>query len=411
MAKNKNDKKNDKKNDNKNNGKNDNKNNGKKDGGIGNLDASGNKTSWGRNLEAYGEKNLERANRATAAAINAGYIDPSKFTKAYYEGVTNLGRYGDKENQQALNRTADLYGDYRKAGDYNKTGFKAFEEKYGKAGKYDTGEFEKADYTAQNIKERMSPYEKLVAERNRARLKRTYDEARGEREAQAARAGAFGGSGAAIQEELARRNYAEQLKDLDAQSLQAAFESGAGLYSKEIADRLAAQQAEEQSRQFGKEAQFKGIEGAMGARQQTAAQEAAAWEAKMKSLAGQQSAAAQQSDIAERQKNMQIANLNAAQGAGQQEEAFNLGARTYGLDIAQRQANIANALQGAPQPASRQEGPSDFQKGLGYLAAGAGVASNLGIFRSGGVVMVRDRRYNGGGLADLEPQYYSMYER
>jgi hypothetical protein len=59
------------------------------------------------------------------------------------------------------------------------------------------------------------------------------------------RSGGFGGSGQAIQEEIARRGYLEQMADLDAQSLQGAFESGAGLYGKEIADRLAAQQAGE----------------------------------------------------------------------------------------------------------------------------------------------------------------------
>ncbi len=349
-----------------------------------------------------------------------GLPGESKYTQAYYAGVPSLYKYGDKEQSQALRRSGDLYKDYGKAGEYEKTGFGSFEKKYGKAGKYDTGEFEEADYTAQNIKERMSPYEKLVADRNRARLKRTYDEARGEREAQAARAGAFGGSGAAIQEELARRNYAEQLKDLDAQSLQAAFESGAGLYSKEIADRLAAQGMEEQSRQFGKQAQFQGIEGAMAARQQTAAQIAAAKEAELAGLAGQSDSARLQAALAEQRKNMQITNLAAMQQAGAQKEQYKLAEQEYPLRVAAQQAAIAAqpaAMAQAQMMKDKNSGSSTWGNILGGAATAAGVMQGLGgmgfspFGRAGGLIPRDLRRYNGGGLADLEPQYYDQYER
>lgn len=349
-----------------------------------------------------------------------GLPGESRYTKAYYAGVPSLYKYGDKEQAQALGRTGSLYGDYRRAGEYDKTKFADFERKYGKAGDYDTGQFERADYTTQNIQERMSPYEQLVAERNRARLKRTYDEARGEREAQAARSGAFGGSGAAIQEELARRNYAEQLKDLDAQSLQAAFESGAGLYSKEIADRLAAQQAEEQSRQFGKGAEFQGIEGAMAARQQTAAQVAAAKEAELAGLAGQMDAARQQAALAEQRKNMQITNLAAMQQAGAQKEAYNLASQEYPLRVAAQQAAIAAqpaAMAQAQMMKDKNSGTSTWGNILGGAATLGGVAQGLGAMgfspfgRDGGLIPRDLRRYAGGGLADLQPQYYSKYER
>jgi len=357
-----------------------------------------------------------------------GLPGESKYTQAYYAGVPSLYKYGDKEQAKALSRSGNLYKDYGKAGEYDKTKFADFERKYGRAGDYDTGQFEQADYTTQNIQERMSPYEQLVAERNRARLKRTYDEARGEREAQAARAGAFGGSGAAIQEELARRNYAEQLKDLDAQSLQAAFESGAGLYSKEIADLLAAQGMEEQSRQFGKGVEFQGIEGAMAARQQTAAQIAAAKEAELAGLAGQSDSARLQAALAEQRKNMQITNLGAMQGAGAQKEAYKLAKQEYPLRVAAQQAAIAAqpaSMAQAQMMKDKNSGSSTFGNILGGVAVGGGLlqaagglggianaASTVGgWFRDGGLIPRDLRRYAGGGLADLQPQYYSKYER
>jgi hypothetical protein len=299
---------------------------------------------------------------------------------------------------------------------------------YQAAGQYGPAQFDMADYTAQNIQQRMSPYEELVANRQRARLKKAYDEARGEREAQAVRAGAFGGSGQAIQEELARRGYLEQMADLDAQSLQAAFESGAGLYSKEIADRLAAQQAGEASRQFGKQTEFSGLEGLMAARQQEAAQTAAAKEAELAGLAGQTGTAQQQAALAEQRKNMQIANLAAMQAGGQQKEERALAQAQYPLGIAGMQANVLSPLSGGVTPVQTStQKTSTLQNILGGLSAGAGILQGLGglsgiasgissiggalgfggggIYRDGGLV------YRGGGLADLEPQYYDMYER
>lgn len=490
------------------------------------------KTKTGKSVQKYITDVLGTSTEAGKAAIAAGYPDQSSYTQAYLAGVPYLYQYGDAEQAQALSRMGDLYGAYGEAGGYNKTNFADLADLYGAAGQYaptsytdieglygaagqyaptaygdieaqysgigaytpteygdiadqyratlgyDPREYDMADYTTQNIQSRMTPYEELVSQRAAARLKKGYDEARGEREAQAARQGAFGGSSAAIQEEVARRNYLEQMEDMNAKNLQAAYESGVGLYGKEMSDRLASGQAEEASRQFGQnaqmagleglmstrnaeeqalefqkklqldvmsgkitsrqaeeasrqfanraqfeaasgqttarqaaeasrqfgsQAQFSGLEGQMAARQQTAAQEAAAKEAQFAGLQGQGTAAQQQASLAEQQKNMQLANLAAMRQAGQQQQNEQLARQEYPLDIAAQQANMVSPLGGSAIQTKANK-PSTAQNILGGVTAAAGVAQGLGLFRAGGYV------YGGGGLADLEPQYYSGYE-
>lgn len=405
------------------------------------------KTKTGKTVQQYIRDVLEGSSKAGEAAVAAGYPERSRYTEAYLAGIPYLYQYGDAEQAEALGRMGDLYGAYGRAGQYDMTNFGDIEglyrqasqygtmdygdleSEYGGVGGYVPREYEDADYTTGNIKSRMSPYEELVSERARSRLKKGYDEARGERESQAARAGAFGGSGAAIQEEVARRNYLEQMADMDAQNLQQAYEAGVGLYSKEMADRLAsgqaeeasrqfaknlqldvlsgkmtARQAEEASRQFGRQAQFTGLEGMMGARQQRAAQIAAAKEAEFAALQGQGTSAQQQAALAEQRKNMALTNYAAMQQAGREQEAYQRERQEYPLYIYGQQANILSPIEGAGAIQQKQKDPSLAQNILGGISAGIGVGSGLGLFRQSGVV------YRGGGLADLEPEYYSHYE-
>lgn len=368
-------------------------------------------TKLGKAQNKYIKDVLDTSTKAGKAAIEAGYPPESSYTGAYFAGVPYLYQYGDAEQREALARMGELYGAYGAAGDYNKTSFADIEGMYGQAGEYNPADYANADYTTANIQSRMTPYEELVSQRATARLKKAYDEGRGEREAQAVRAGAFGGSGAAIQEEVARRNYLEQMADMNAQNLQSAYEAGVGLYGKEFADTLAAQQAEEASRQFAKQTEFSGIEGLMAAREQAAAQEAAAKEAQFAALQGQGTAAQQQAALAEQEKNMQLANLAAMQQAGRQKEATQLERQEYPLDIAGQQANILAPISGAGIT-QKQKDPSLAQNILGGVTAAAGVATGLG-FAEGGIVYIprRSIQMNGGGLADLEPEYYSGYER
>jgi hypothetical protein len=520
-------------------------------------------TSIGKSIEEYTKEQLGEARKAQQAALEAGYPDESLFTQAYYAGIPSLYMYGDPEQMQALQRMGDLYGAYgaaggydktqygdiadlyrragiydktaygdiadlyRQAGLYDRTQFGDIEGRYGAAGQYgpmsyadiearaaagaafDPSQFSRSDYTTRNIQERMSPYEELVAGRQKARLEKAYQEGRGQRELEAIRSGTFGGSGSAVQEELARRDYLDRLADLEAQSLQSSYESAVGLYGKEFADRMAAEQAEEQSRQFAqqagvqgiesalaarqageasrqfgkgaefqalagamgareaaaaqaaaakeaelqglaglrgtreleaaqtaaaKEAELQGLAGLMGTRQQEAAQTAAAKEAQFAGLAGQESAASRQAALAEQRKNMQIANLAATQAGGQQQEAYRLARTMYPLDIATAGANIGATASGnvAPLPSTKPQQPSTWQNilggatALGGLAQGLGGAEGIGsiaggiggaikgIFGGAGGGLVPyglQYYYRGGGLADLEPEYYDSYER
>jgi hypothetical protein len=373
------------------------------------------KTDTSKKTEQYIKDVLARSESGAKAALAAGYPAETDFTKAYYAGVPYLYMYGDEAQQEAANRMASLYGAYGQAGQYDKTSFGDIGAMYGQAGEYDPAQFDMADYTAQNIQQRMNPYEELVAGRAKARLRQAFDEGRGNRESEAIRNQAFGGSGMAIREAMAERDYMDKLSDMNAESLYGAFESGAGLYSKEIADRLAAQQAGEASRQFGKQTEFSGLEGLMASRQQDAAQTAAAKEAELAGLQGQAGSAISQSQMAEQQKNMQLTNLASMQAAGQQQEERSLAQAQYPLGIATMQGNVLGSLQGstAPIPATTQK-TSTMQNILGGLSAGAGIVQGLGGvsgivdgakaigsafgFADGGLV---GRRYQNGGIVGL----------
>jgi hypothetical protein len=374
------------------------------------------KTETAKDIEAYIRDVLARSESGAKAAVTAGYPPESVYTRAYYEGVPLLYMYGDEDQARALQRMSDLYGAYGAAGGYDKTDFTDIGNMYGAAGDYDTGQFDMADYTAQNIQSRMNPYEELVAERRKDRLRQAFEEGRGSREAEAIRQGAFGGSGSAIRDALAERDYMRQLDDANAESLYGAFESGAGLYSKEIADRLAAQGQTEASRQFGRQTQFSGLEGLMAARQQNAAQTAAAKEAELAGLQGQGSSATSQAQMAEQQKNMQLSNLAAMQAAGQQKEERSLAQAQYPLGIATMQGNVLGALQGstAPIPTSTAK-TSTMQNILGGLSTAAGVVQGLGgissivdgakaiggLFMRDGGLVPEGRRYADGGIVGL----------
>ena len=97
----------------------------------------------------------------------------------------------------------------------------------------------------------MSPYMQDVVDIEKREAVRTDDIARQQRNAQAVRAGAFGGSRQAIVEAEAGRNLQRNLADIQTRGLQAAYDRGAQIFGQDETRQLQATQLGEQSRQFG----------------------------------------------------------------------------------------------------------------------------------------------------------------
>ena len=93
----------------------------------------------------------------------------------------------------------------------------------------------------------MSPYMQNVVNIQQREAQRQADIARTQSNAQAVRAGAFGGSRQAIMDAEAARNLAIQKGDIQATGLQSAFQQAQGQFNTEQQARLAAQQANQQA--------------------------------------------------------------------------------------------------------------------------------------------------------------------
>jgi hypothetical protein len=111
---------------------------------------------------------------------------------------------------------------------------------------YQGGQFDSA--AAQQY---MNPYVENVMNRLQNRAFEQFRQQKGQRDAQAIQAGAFGGSRQAIAEEQARSGMLSQLADTEAQQLSQAFQQAQGQYTSDQARRLQAEAMGEGSRQFG----------------------------------------------------------------------------------------------------------------------------------------------------------------
>jgi hypothetical protein len=452
------------------------------------------------NLEKVDKDNLSDVPRTAAGAVidtiketdyikdrmlNNGLAPEGDLTGKFYEGVEGLSSVGTPTLDNAVKKTKDTYSDYAaagdydnydysgvmdkydaasgydkedfagvgnkylKAGEYDKTAYDDIEGKFNKAGKYTTADFTTGDRTAEDIQKYMSPYEKLVADRQRERMKQEHEQGRGERQAQAARSGAFGGSAAAVQEHLARKEYEDKLADWNAKSLQSAFESGSGLQDKYLADIYREQAGEEASKQFGKQTELSGVQGSFAAREAAAKETAAAKQAELAGLEGlmasktadaqetarakeaelagvkglldtsqassQETARAKEAELAgiggqlqssqllgsqgAAQKEMGLTDVAALQGAGQQQDQYAKDSQNFGLDTLQKASNIyATGVSGTPM--QDQKDPSMWSNilsgvtaGAGILSTGASIGSSLGLFKEGGVVALHNALY------------------
>ena len=128
---------------------------------------------------------------------------------------------------------------------------------------YTFNPYQAQQFTGNNVQAYMSPYMQNVVERQQADAQRQSDIARQAQGAQAARAGAFGGSGDFLMRSQAAGNLARQKGDIQAKGLQDAYTQAMGQFNQSQAQNLAGQQLNAQQQQFGAGLGLQGLQTAM----------------------------------------------------------------------------------------------------------------------------------------------------
>jgi hypothetical protein len=114
-----------------------------------------------------------------------------------------------------------------------------------------------------NIGQYMSPYMDTVVARQQQDLQRQGDIARQTQNAQAARSGAFGGSGNMLANNQLNAALMRQKGDVQAKGLQDAYSQAMGQFNQSQAQNLAGQQLNAQQQQFGAGLGLQGLQTAM----------------------------------------------------------------------------------------------------------------------------------------------------
>lgn len=99
-------------------------------------------------------------------------------------------------------------------------------------------------YTGATVQEYMSPYMQAVVDEQVRQARQQYGEQAGARQAQAVRAGAFGGSRQAVQEAIGERDLLNRIAGITATGTQQAFEQGAQMFGADRAALMAQEQAQ-----------------------------------------------------------------------------------------------------------------------------------------------------------------------
>jgi len=129
---------------------------------------------------------------------------------------------------------------------------------------YTYNPFQTKSFTSPEMAESyMSPYMQNVVNRQQQNAQRQADIAAQAQGAQAARAGAFGGSGDYIMRAQAAANLARQKGDIQAQGLQNAYQQGMGQFNAEQAATQAAANLNAQQGQFGAGLGLQGLQTAL----------------------------------------------------------------------------------------------------------------------------------------------------
>jgi hypothetical protein len=118
-------------------------------------------------------------------------------------------------------------------------------------------------FTGDAVSQYMSPYMENVVQRQQSDAQRQADIARQTQGAQAARAGAFGGSGDYLMRSQAAGNLARQKGDIQATGLQNAYTAAMNQFNAQQGQNQAAQQLNAQQQQFGAGLGLQGLQTAL----------------------------------------------------------------------------------------------------------------------------------------------------
>jgi hypothetical protein len=122
-------------------------------------------------------------------------------------------------------------------------------------------------FTGANVNQYMSPYMENVVARQQSDAQRQADIARQTQGAQAARAGAFGGSGDYLMRSQMAGNLARQKGDIAATGLQNAYTQAQQQFNQSQAQNLASNQLNAQQQQFGAGLGLQGLQTALSGAQ------------------------------------------------------------------------------------------------------------------------------------------------
>lgn len=123
--------------------------------------------------------------------------------------------------------------------------------------------YQTQQFTGENVSQYMSPYMQNVVERQQQDASRQAAIAQQAQGAQAARSGAFGGSGDYLMRAQAAGNLARQKGDIQATGLQNAFQNAQQQFNQSQAQNQAAAQLNAQQGQFGAGLGLQGLQTAM----------------------------------------------------------------------------------------------------------------------------------------------------
>lgn len=249
---------------------------------------------------------------------------------------------------------------------------------------YTFNPYQTQQFSGANVQQYMSPYMDTVVARQQADAQRQSQIASQAQQAQAARSGAFGGSGDYLMRGQAAGNLARQKGDIQAKGLQDAYQQAMQQFNQSQAQNLAGQQLNAQQQQFGAGLGLQGLQTAMTGAKSLADIGQTQYGQNLGLLDVQNRFGAQQQQQVQNQLNTEYQDFLNYQNYPYKQLGF-MSDMIRGLPLTQQSQTMY------------QQPPSMVQQ-----AAGLGITGKaLGVFKKGGAVEDVEYRDKPAGLAEL----------